>query len=44
MATRTFKNAFLSVAGVDLSSHIQSVAIPLTKDTPEDTAMGDDSK
>ena len=44
MATRTFKNAFLSVAAVDLSSHIASVAIATVKDTPEDTAMGDDSK
>ena len=44
MATRTLKNAFLSVGGTDLSSHINTVAAPLTKDTPEDTAMGDDSR
>ncbi len=44
MPTRTLKNAFLSVGGTDLSSHIQQVAAPLTKDTPEDTAMGDDSR
>ncbi len=44
MATRTFKNAFLSVAAVDLSSHIASVSITTAKDTPEDTAMGDDSR
>jgi len=44
MATRTLKNAFLSVAGTDLSSHINSVGVPLTKDTPEDTAMGDNSR
>lgn len=44
MATRTLKNAFLSVGGTDLSSHITSVDAPLTKDTPEDTAMGDNSR
>ncbi len=44
MATRTFKNAFLSVATVDLSPHIAQVAVTTVKDTPEDTAMGDDSR
>ena len=44
MATRTFKNAFLSIGGTDLSTHIVSVSFSPTKDTPEDTAMGDDSR
>ena len=44
MATRTFKNAFLTVATVDLSSHINSVSLTPDKDVPEDTAMGDDSR
>ena len=44
MATRTFKNAFLSLGGTDLSSHIKSVSFTPVKDTPEDTAMGDDSR
>ena len=42
MATRTLKNAFLSLGGTDLSAHIASVSFTPTKDTPEDTAMGDD--
>ena len=44
MATRTFKNAFLSVAGQDLSAHLKSVSLSTSKDAPEDTAMGDDSR
>lgn len=44
MPTRTFKNAFLSLGGVDKSPHIKSVSVTPVKDTPEDTAMGDNSK
>lgn len=44
MASRVLKNAFVSVAGTDLSNMVRSVSITPSKDSPEDTAMGDDSR
>ncbi len=44
MATRVYKNAYLLLNAVDLSAHVASVSITTAKDTPEDTAMGDDSR
>lgn len=43
MATRVLKNAYVEVNSVDVSSHVAQVSVNLTQDTPEDTAMGDDS-
>lgn len=44
MSTRTFKNAFFEFTAVDLSAHVRSVSLTPTKDSPEETAMGDDSR
>ncbi len=44
MATRVYKNAYFLLNAVDMSAHIASVSITTSKDTPEDTAMGDDSR
>lgn len=44
MASITLKNAYLSINSQDLSDHVASVTLNLNKDTPEDTAMGDNSR
>ena len=44
MATRVLKNAHLTVNSVDLSDEVQQIALNLTTDTPEDTAMGDNAR
>lgn len=43
MSAITLKNASLVLNSVDLSAYIQSVTFNRTKDTPQITAMGDDS-
>lgn len=44
MATQVLKNAHFTVNSVDQSDHIASITVTRTKDTPEDTSMGDDSR
>ena len=44
MASMVLKDAFFSLGGTDLSTYIKSITFSGTADTPEDTAMGDDSK
>lgn len=44
MAAITMKDAHFTVNSVDLSDHVSSITLNLSKDTPEDTAMGDDSR
>ena len=44
MASLTFKDGHFTVNSVDLSAHVSSITLNLSKDTPEDTAMGDDSR
>lgn len=41
MAKHVLKDAFISVGGVDLSDHAESVSLPLEADAPESTAFGD---
>lgn len=44
MATQVLKNAHLTLNAVDLSDEINQIGLSLSSDTPEDTAMGDDSR
>lgn len=44
MASITMKDAHFTVNSVDLSAHVNSITLNLSKDTPEDTAMGDDAR
>lgn len=44
MASRVLKNAHLTFGGVDLSTYVRSITLDTPKDSPEDTAMGDDSR
>lgn len=44
MATRVLRKAFFSVNSVDLSTHVNQIEISTDKDSPEDTAMGDNSR
>lgn len=41
MAGQVFKNAYLSVNAVDLSDHVQQVALTYKADAVDGTAMGD---
>ena len=43
MAAIVLKKAHLEVNTVDLSAEIQSITLNLTKEAPQQTAMGDDS-
>ena len=43
MASKTLKNASLTINSVDLSAFVQQVTISRQKDTPQATAMGDNS-
>jgi hypothetical protein len=44
VATQVLKNAYFLVNSVDLSADIESIEISLSRDLPEDTSMGDDSR
>ncbi len=44
MATQVAKYRHLTVNSVNFSAHIESCSVTRTKDTPEDTSMGDDSR
>lgn len=44
MATRVFKNAMIIVNGVNLSAHIQSLALSYEAESLDETAMGNDSR
>ena len=41
MAEQVLTNAFLSIAGVDLSDHVRQLTLNDGADAPVDTAMGD---
>ena len=43
MAAIVLKKAHLLINSVDLSAHIQSITLNLTKEAPQSTVMGDDS-
>jgi hypothetical protein len=43
MAKFVLKNAFLSIDGNDVSDHVESLTINYSAETPEKTAMGDNS-
>ncbi len=40
----TIKNAFVSIGGTDLSTHIQSVEITNSRETVDDTGMSDNTR
>jgi len=42
MATFVLYDAFVSIAGVDLSDHVRSVTVDAGQNMADDTAMGDD--
>ncbi len=44
MAKFVFKNAFVQIAAVDLSGHVESVTVEYGADTPERTAMSDGTR
>jgi hypothetical protein len=44
MAHFVATNAYLSVNGVVLSDHVESLSWPITTDSPEDTSMGDTAR
>lgn len=44
MATQVFTDAFLSVAGVDLSDHVKSVSLTYEAEALDETAMGDTTR
>ena len=44
MATHVFTDADVTVNGVDLSDHVQSVTVDLGRETSDSTAMGHDSR
>lgn len=39
-----FKNAYLSVNGVDLSAFVRSVELPISREMLDGTTMGDDAR
>lgn len=44
MASRVAKNTHLLINAVNLSAFVVDHSFPVTKDSPEDTAMGDNSR
>ncbi|HHH26951.1 MAG TPA: hypothetical protein ENK57_01190 [Polyangiaceae bacterium] len=44
MAKLVLKNAYVSINNVDLSQYVRSVTLETSKDTPDSTTMGLDSK
>jgi len=44
MATEVWDNAFLSIGGTDMSSHIKSLSFNYQAAELDDTAMGDDTR
>lgn len=44
MATLVFKDAFVSINGVDLSDHVKSVTVNYSAEMLDATAMGNDTK
>jgi hypothetical protein len=39
-----FKNAFVSIGGVDLSDHVREIRLPRGVEALDDTVMGDDTR
>ena len=44
MATLVYKNAFLQIGTVNLSTYVQSLALSYEAESLDETAMGDDSR
>ena len=44
MAHRVFTDAFLSINGVDLSDHVESVTLTYSAELVDDTTMGDTTR
>lgn len=44
MPESILKNAFVSIAGVDLSDHVRTVGWPLGVERQDDTVMGDNAR
>lgn len=44
MAKQVLSNAFLSIAAVDLSDHVESVTLTYEAEAPESTSMGDTTR
>lgn len=44
MASFVLKNAYVELYGSTMTSYVRSITINYEADTPEDTAMGDDSR
>jgi len=44
MSTQNYRNAFLQINAVDLSSHIESIGFNYGSEMLDETAMGDDTR